>query len=237
MDNKNDNQEDMTVNSDGNMVAADDSTNKSTGPEVNEISPPPPSDKSDLMAESAESTVEESVSVESAPDTNIMEVKAAPDEKTEESLPEENKSSSEQEKIESINKPEAPSDNSAPAVPEEKSVDVKSENQKESHEPLHHEHRNNRKFIAIVTVLVAIILAGAAIYVYISAQSNTEEVPVNNSTSDAEVDGQDQSAEESTPVSTEDLDQTLGEVDSTLDSLDDSSDFSEEPLTDDTLGI
>ena len=49
-----------------------------------------------------------------------------------------------------------------------------------------HPHRNNKKLAAIVTLVVALLLAGVAIYVYVSANNNTETSSKTNKESSSE---------------------------------------------------
>lgn len=95
-------------------------------------------------------------------------------------------------------------------------------------------HRNNKKLAAVVTILVALLLAGTAVFVYMSANSNTEEA---ESTNDSVSNQQSTPETEATPASTEDLDATAKEVEDAVKSLDETEDFAEEDLADDSLGL
>jgi hypothetical protein len=92
-----------------------------------------------------------------------------------------------------------------------------------------HAHRNNRKLAVIVTLFAAMIMAGAAVYVFISAQDNAE--PVAPATSITE-----QSSAPVEPATEDDVNQTINEIDQTLESLDE-SDLGEDTISDDTLGL
>jgi hypothetical protein len=91
-----------------------------------------------------------------------------------------------------------------------------------------HEHRNNKKLAIIITVIVAFLLAGASVYVYLAAQGNTEEA-----TSSATEQSTQQDAK---PATVQDVDSTIREIDQTLESIQD-ADLSEETVSDDTLGL
>ena len=94
-------------------------------------------------------------------------------------------------------------------------------------------HRNNRKFAALVTVFVTLLLAGTAVYVYISTNENTKETSQNITTNDADT----QKEEVTTPASTEDVDQALNEIEQSVNAIDDEADLSEKDLSDQTLGL
>lgn len=97
-----------------------------------------------------------------------------------------------------------------------------------------HEHRNNKKLAIIVTVFVALLLSGAAIFAFISAQSNTEETSPEPSSQTTQT--EELPVEEVVPASQQDVEDTINEIDQTIDSLD-SSELSEDTITDDTLGL
>jgi len=92
-----------------------------------------------------------------------------------------------------------------------------------------HPHRNNKKLATIVTVLVALLLAGAAVYLYTSAQDNT----VQSDTSNIEI---NKTTTVIVPATSEDIDQVVAEIDETLNSLSEEG-LEEDSLTDETLGI
>jgi len=97
---------------------------------------------------------------------------------------------------------------------------------------LPHEHRNNKKFAVIVTILVALLLAGAAVYVYISAQGNATETATKTT-----IDPNAQKIAEVTPATSADVDATLTDIDQTIKSIDDEADLSEASISDATLGL
>jgi len=97
---------------------------------------------------------------------------------------------------------------------------------------LPHEHRNNKIFAVIITLIIALSLVGAAVYVYISAQNNTSET----AKSQAIVRPQQQIAEV-IPATTLDVEQTATEIDKTIKSIDDEADLSETAISDTTLGL
>ena len=99
-----------------------------------------------------------------------------------------------------------------------------------------HPHRNNKKLATIVTIMTALILSGVAVYVYMSANKNTnvdnsETSKVEGSSSDLQ---QDITAK---PATAEDIDQTIADVEESLSALDDNADFNEDSLSNDTLGL
>ncbi len=99
-----------------------------------------------------------------------------------------------------------------------------------------HPHRNNKKLAILITIFVGAILASIAVYVYMSANNNTKEADPAPSPSPQ------QSTEQSSKVDTEpataqDVDATTGEVDQAIESLDDAGDFSDEQLSDESLGL
>jgi len=92
-------------------------------------------------------------------------------------------------------------------------------------------HHNNKKFIAILTVLLALLIAGAAVYLYISTQNATQET---ENTSEGT---QQSDTAQTEPASAADVDQTNQEVDDALNALDDTADFDEQQLSDENLGL
>lgn len=99
---------------------------------------------------------------------------------------------------------------------------------------LNHEHRNNKKFAIIITLVVALIMAGAAVYVYISAQENTTET---NQSTQTENTTNTETAEDTSPAGATDVDQATADVNQTIDAIDDTADLNEEDLSDTTLGL
>lgn len=92
-----------------------------------------------------------------------------------------------------------------------------------------HAHRNNKKLATIVTILVALLFAAGAVYVYVSAQDNT----VKTDTSNIEI---NKTTTVIVPATSEDIDQIVAEIDETINSLSEEG-LEEESLTDETLGI
>ncbi len=92
-------------------------------------------------------------------------------------------------------------------------------------------HRNNRKLAAIVTIIVAVVLAGTAVYVYLGAQSNTKKETTNSTEQTGET------QEPVTPATASDVDQANSEVEAAINALDESADFAESDLSDATLGL
>lgn len=91
------------------------------------------------------------------------------------------------------------------------------------------EHKNNKKLALVVTLLIAVLLAGVAIYLFMSAEDNAVEAPTSQTTQQVQ--------EEVSPATAEDIDQAVTEIDETVQSIDDSTDLSEEAVSDTTLGL
>ena len=96
-------------------------------------------------------------------------------------------------------------------------------------------HRNNKKLATFVTIVTALLLAGIAVYVYMSANKNADS---DNNTDTAQINGSsyETKQEEVKPATAEDIDQTIAEVEESLSTLDE-ADFSEESLSNNTLGL
>ncbi len=99
-----------------------------------------------------------------------------------------------------------------------------------------HPHRNNKKLATMVTIVTALILAGTAIFVYLSANKNTD---ADNNSETTQLNGStDQTGQEDvTPATAEDVNQTIAEVEESMSTLDDNADFNEESLSNETLGL
>lgn len=99
-----------------------------------------------------------------------------------------------------------------------------------------HPHRNNKKLATIVTIVTALILAGTAVFVYLSANKNTD---ADNNSETTQTNGSNNESQQEVvqPAKVEDIDQTIAEVEESLLTLDDEADFSEESLSNDTLGL
>lgn len=93
----------------------------------------------------------------------------------------------------------------------------------------HKEHKNNKKLAVIVTLLIALILSLGVVYIFISAEDNTAELRNDEQTSELPV-------QEIEPATTDNVDQSLSEIDQTLDSIDD-TDLQEDTISDQTLGL
>lgn len=90
-------------------------------------------------------------------------------------------------------------------------------------------HHNNKKLAAVVVVVVAFLLAGVAVYVYLSTNSNTQQANVvtpNNNVS-----------QESSPADISDIDEIESEIDSTINSLNSEEEFSDDSFSDASLGL
>jgi len=99
-----------------------------------------------------------------------------------------------------------------------------------------HSHRNNKKLATIVTVVTALILSGTAVYVYMSANKNTDS---DNNSKSTQINESSNETEQTAvqPAVVGDIDQTIAEVEESLSTLDDSADFKEESLSNETLGL
>lgn len=82
----------------------------------------------------------------------------------------------------------------------------------------------------IVAVLVSLILIGVG---YMAYQSDTEEVDTSQETSDAT----EPANVEAEPVDATELQESTEEIDSLVEELDENSDFAEDSLSDDSLGL
>ena len=230
---------------------SDNSVEDSTAVPINEITPPPveestgqkinvkvgtdSNDEQDKSDENSDLVVEEPAeepkSEEASPEEQLAPVAAPPDEM----------SDNVSDKTEPVANPaniveEPSSENGAP----------KTENPQASQEPAimgvaasqmnKHPHRNNKKLATVVTIITALTLAGVAVFVYISANKNTDS---DNSETSQTNGSSYESQQEVTakPATAEDIDQTIVEVEESLSALDDSADFNEDSLSNDTLGL
>jgi hypothetical protein len=134
-----------------------------------------------------------------------------------------------EEKSESVPDPFTPAEDVA-SVPSAPTATTQSMSNNEQSLP--HEHRNNKKFAIIITLVTALILAVAAVYVYLSAQNNTSE----SAKSETMISTQDQVAEPIAASST-DVEQTATQIDDTMKSIDDDTDLNESAISDATLGL
>lgn len=169
------------------------------------------------------------VSAEQPDNTDNTQVVQAPAEETVES-------SSAEDIANSSEQTYTPQDNSA--TPQESTgavvqPDKSGMSNNEHNNP--HEHRNNKKLALIVTIFVAIVLSGAAIFAYLSAQNNTEESSPSSNVSNVES-TEPSPVSEVTPATQNDIDETVNEIDETIDALD-NSELNEETLSDETLGL
>ncbi len=96
-------------------------------------------------------------------------------------------------------------------------------------------HRNNKKLAAIVTIFAALILAGVAVFVYLSANTNTAEDTTKVTPTDNSNTGQ--AVAPVAPATTADIDTTDTAVDEALSSLDEAADFADTDLSDTSLGL
>jgi uncharacterized protein HemX len=218
---------DLTVDENGDIntgtkIEITDSKIESSEPEVNEISPPDvnpvdnPEGEDSVVVEKPQ-TEDESISPasdESATDSSTMESEGSTSESEEKKPVIENENIAQSiltqldTPAQDVTAPDAvtPQTPSNPSTPE---------------------HRNNKKLAVIMTIFVTLLLAAAVVYVYVSAQDNTQETtqqqPVSN--------------ESTSPATPEDIDQAGAEVDQALNSVDDVQDFDESSITDESLGL
>lgn len=213
---------------------------------INDIAPPPPDDSvsqkinvvsgSEDEAEVTEDSVEVT-EITSEPKDEPLEdpvqgneqlspVTAPPDEINTEKVDEP------QPVEEPVNSNEAPKQDkftSATSAPAEMGVASSQMNAQK------HPHRNNKKLATIVTIMTALLLAGTAVYVYMSANKNTN---ADNNSDNAQTNESSLVAEEEVqPATAEDVNQTITEVEESLSALDDEADFNEENLSNETLGL
>jgi len=95
--------------------------------------------------------------------------------------------------------------------------------------PVHTEHKHSNKLIVMVAVLVGLVLAAAALFIYLESGDSAEPV-VNTVTGTVE-------PEETGPLTGDNVDTASQSITNTTGSLDDSQDFSETSLNDTTLGL
>ena len=95
-----------------------------------------------------------------------------------------------------------------------------------------HPHRNNKKLAMVVTIVVALLLSGTAVYVYLSTSSNTEEASTTESPTTNESVG-DITV---TPATKGDLDSESADVDIAINAID-QTDLNVDALSDTTLGL
>lgn len=91
--------------------------------------------------------------------------------------------------------------------------------------------RLSPKMIVIIILVIALILGallGGLLYVRSQNNDDTVDQPVATSPVDNDNNGR---------VTTEEIDETLAEIDKTLNTLDDSGDFTPNDLSDNTLGL
>lgn len=244
--------DDMTVGSDG-AIKPEDTGQKITvnRPAVNDVTPPPAPIVNDEAVDTGTEEVKgQAIQVKTDDNSSQVPVNDLASETTSESAPEqsalasppvennqptpqeqtvqEEKISSPEIKDNSQSRVEESTPSSPPtAAPAEVGVAASQMNKAP--------HRNNKKLAAIVTVVVALILAGTAVYVYLSANNNTESSTAETS--------QDRSADntaieqEVTPATVDDIDQATSEVDQAVNALDEAGDFAEDDLSDSTLGL
>ena len=233
---------------------AESTTSEAVEPKVDETAPPTtdlPEDSSEPINESVgevkaapDSTADTSESPDSGenvisqPESNVVDICRAPAGALQISSPEEPTETStitsemtmgekSSESMGDVSGGVEPAPKTATEVADEALASVKSKKP---------EHRNNKKFAVFVTVLVAVLLAGAAVFVYISAQNNTEESDTDNQTEQLPpAEETPAPVEETTPP--ESVDEASQAIDEAVESLDDTSGLSEDAISDDSLGL
>ena len=259
---KQNNNDDLTVGSDGNMKTEDGGQKIVVNtPVVNDVTPPPApkvttdeptSQPIEVTTDSVDGSAEHVVPPSTNSAAEQTEVLASPPEETveQEKKPTDDETSPLSESTETSVESTPSNDQSMTAK------DVVSAQMADSSEGRSHEsstaqmaevgvavsqmnkapHRNNKKLAAIVTVIVALVLAGTAVYVYLSANNNTENSPAESAGTD-ESSNATAPEQDLTPATVEDIDQTASEVDQAVNALDEASDFAEDDLSDETLGL
>ncbi len=233
MDDKKDNQ-DLVVGSDGEVnqetkITVKSENTENSEPEVNDIQAPP--DSTDIQS-AQDNTENEDVNIPPEDDVE-SELDAAPVVK----MPEND--------IDNLSSPTVPDedipedvasvsdkpDPFAPDKPAEALTPTTPQTMSNNEQAKPHEHRNNKKLAVIITVLVALLLASAAVYVYISAQDNATQ-------SNSQVTSQQNTSEvEVAPATTEDIDQSVAEIDATILLLENDAELAEDSISDSSLGL
>lgn len=228
--------QDITVGSDGMMSTEDknDEAIQSEGEQgnpVNDVTPPP----QDEAVQDTSVPEENSTSDESGGES--ISVKAQPEETPEEasdintSPAVHDDAFSEPSQSEDMTNADLSNDATVPvaSATSDTSQD-QTEHSGQVQAPRDNEHPNNKKFIAFVVVLVAILLMGAAVFVYMSAEDNTAPASTTPAV-------QEQESEPLAPATESDVDRSVQELDEALNELDDTEDFGDEALSDETLGL
>lgn len=215
--------QDLVVSENGKMSTNDEvvKENQDTSAEpVNDISAPPhddsvidsdPGTPEDNNVEASEGAQGEPITVRTEPEDAIT-----PDEET-------------QKFHESNEEPEPVVNSQFTAAPEPSLETQTSTSESTTQEKTIAEHPNNRKFIAFIVITVALLLAGAAVFLYMSAEDNTVLAPTTNPIEVDELGTE--------PATINDVDESLQAVDETLQSLDDEADFNNQELDDEALGL
>jgi cell division protein FtsL len=205
--------------------SVDKSSVEDSEPEVNDTNPPPQTEPIVEPPEPDSSTPSEVIKdATSGADPEPVTVKEAPETIQADSL-----SSEGIEPTTNVAIDQKSEETSAPTSPVSSDKQKDSRNSQDSSNQKPHEHRNNKKIAALVTVFVAFVLAGAAVYVFMSAESNTKQ---------SETTTKDQTMTEETTVPTieEDLQQAEQQIDEAINSIDE-ADLNEETVSDENLGI
>jgi len=218
-------QPDLKVTSDGTMttddtpVAINVKSKPNTSPEVNTIAPPP---APPLLAVPKVAAPSATQPVQGELKTSAPLVAAKQSQQAQPHVrqaPSENSSDGANEPSPHSRNNPVQQSNPEPTQAPQKETSAK------KHRP--HEHRNNKKVAVIVTIVVAIILAAGAVFVYISTQDNAERTSTQL---------RENSETTTDPVTGNEIADLLDETDETLDDSG-SSDFDEESLSDPALGL
>lgn len=200
--------------------------NSDTQPEQNDLMPPP-DDESKSSDHGNEDTDSQTPAREEATnDEGLAPVAQPPDETADDSMADSHDGHTNHQAQPSMAMPMMADPNAMQATNEAANI-----------KPVH-PHRNNRKFAVLMILIIGLLLAGIAVYVYLSTSKNTAELnsslPTKSSTAgNSETDSQSKT----TPATTKDVDAASSQVDQTVQSLNDNSDLAEDKISDQTLGI
>lgn len=231
---------DMVVGNDGSMTDGEKVEVKVGGSEdqsrnVNELTPPPAVEETapEVSASSADTEIssenmDPTQAGGEAPEGESVEVKQPPSEEEKEPDPKPDGAVSESAEATDQTNDLSMATAMSSASPSNVTPTM-SENIKQTETQTSAEHPNNKKLAVIMVFLVALLLAGGAVYLYISAQSNTEESSQTENSTDTE--------QQATPATADDVNQAVQDVDSTIQAIDDTADFSDQSLSDQSLGL
>ena len=221
--------QDLVVDNDGSMsqgvnIKVNSQEGTSSEPVINDIeAPPEPTvDNNNVVSESVTPELAENADASNEVESNVGEVSVESESESSSSISEPIVAEPPVAEASAISDPFSPMPLS-PATP----VVAQSMSNNELSKPK--EHRKNKKLALIVTLLLATLLAGVAIYLFMSAEDNAKEVSTPNLSS--------QQMKEIDPATAEDIDQAVTEIDETVQSIDNSTNLNEETVSDSTLGL